>query len=369
MKGLWEQWNRLVECVAEAAAEIGNDFMKMGTYIYEAILKEFFEVWRMVILIAIILIIEYLACYSMFWDYEFRIYWIVKNIIFIPLILYMTVMMKRLRVGMEALADGDLSYQIDTRGMYGELGECGENLNSIAEGLTSAVEQRIKSERMKTELITNVSHDIKTPLTSIINYANLIGQETCDNEKITEYSEVLVRQSERMKRLIEDLVEASKASTGNLEIIPQPCEAEILLTQAAGEFEQKLLNAGLELKISQPETTVKIMADSRRLWRVFDNLMNNICKYAQSGTRVYLSLEEQEDQAVITFKNTSRAALNVSADELVERFIRGDASRTTEGNGLGLSIAKSLTELQNGTFELAVDGDLFKVILKFPKIQ
>lgn len=369
MKTFREQWDDLASDWKEAFEELESDFRKMGQVLYEMIFKELFEVWRMLALIGIVLIMEYIVCYSLFWNYDFRNYWIIKNIIVIPIVLYLTVMMKRLRVGMEALADGDLSYQVNTKGMYGELGECAENLNSIAEGLTIAVEQRLKSERMKTELITNVSHDIKTPLTSIINYANLIGQEPCENEKITEYSKVLVRQSERMKRLMEDLVEASKASTGNLEVVPEPCEAEILLTQAAGEFEQKLMDAGLELKVSQPETEVKIMADSRRLWRVFDNLMNNICKYAQSGTRVYLSLEEKEEQAVITFKNTSREALNVSADELVERFIRGDVSRNTEGNGLGLSIAKSLTELQNGTFELAIDGDLFKVILTFPKIK
>lgn len=329
---------------------------------------ELLDIWKVILLLAIVFIIEYIGFGSWFWRNDFIICWILRNIICIPIVLYVTIMMKRIQESIEILAEGNLSYKTNAFGMFGEFRACAENLNSISDGMNHAVEQRLKSERMKTELITNVSHDIKTPLTSIINYANLIGQEKCDNEKVKEYSEVLLRQSERMKRLIEDLVEASKAATGNLEVQLEPCEAEILLTQAAGEFEQKLLNAGLDLKIVQPKYSVKILADSRRLWRVFDNLMNNICKYGQSGTRVYLTLEEIQDFVVITFKNTSRAELNYSADELLERFVRGDLSRNTEGNGLGLSIAKSLTELQNGIFELSTDGDLFKVVLKFPKI-
>lgn len=341
---------------------------KFGKYLFFDFLTDLLDVWKTIVLIAIVFIIEYIGFYSWFWRNDFFICWIIRNVICIPIVLYMTIMAKRIREAVEALADGDLNYKVESFGMHGEFRECAENLNSISDGMNHAIEERLKSERMKTELITNVSHDIKTPLTSIINYANLIGQEKCENEKITEYSEVLVRQSERLKRLIEDLVEASKASTGNLEVSLEPCEAEILLTQAVGEFEQKLLDVGLELKVIQPENSVKIMADSRRLWRVFDNLMNNICKYGQCGTRVYLTLEETEKHAVITFKNTSRAELNFSADELVERFVRGDMSRNTEGNGLGLSIAKSLTELQNGTFDLQIDGDLFKVIIMFPKM-
>lgn len=220
----------------------------------------------------------------------------------------------------------------------------------------------------KTELITNVSHDIKTPLTSIINYATLIGEEPCDNPKITEYSEVLVRQSEKLKRLIEDLVEASKASTGNLEVFLAPCDAAVFITQASGEYEEKLQKSELSLVTKQPEKDLRIMADGRRMWRIFDNLMNNICKYAQSGTRVYLTLEEQNGNAVISFKNTSREPLDMSEEELMERFTRGDSSRNTEGNGLGLSIAKSMAELQGGSLKLSIDGDLFKAILTFPLI-
>ena len=336
------------------------------------VMKKFVDIWPTCVAVLIIALIEYIVVYVLlgyfYYDAEIRVYKIIQIILFSVYIIHDALLKRRLRNATDSLADGNFSYQIKLSGLYGDYREIAENLNSISEGMNLAIEERIKSERMKTELITNVSHDLKTPLTSIVNYANLINQETCENEKIKEYSEVLERQSIRMKRLIDDLVEASKASTGNLDIQLEKCEADILLTQAAGEFEQRLHNCGLELKISQPQNRIQILADSRRLWRVFDNLMNNICKYGQSGTRVYLTLEESEKYAVFTFKNTSRNELNFKADELVERFVRGDLSRNTEGNGLGLSIAKSLTELQNGIFELTIDGDLFKVVLKMPKI-
>ena len=296
-------------------------------------------------------------------------FWFVKHLVLVPLVLYVALMLRKLQKGGKALASGDLGYQVDTKRMFWDFKRHGENLNSIGVGMTAAVEQRLKSERMKTELITNVSHDIKTPLTSIINYADLIEKEQCDNPTITEYAGVLHRQSDRLKRLIEDLVEASKASTGNLEVLLEPCEVGVMLTQTAGEYEHKLQEKDLVLFTSQPEQPIKIMADGRRLWRVFDNLMNNVCKYAQRSTRVYLTLEEENGQAIISFKNISREPLNLSADELMERFVQGDTSRKSEGNGLGLSIAKSLTELQNGTMELTTDGDLFKVVLRFPTIS
>lgn len=295
--------------------------------------------------------------------------WLVEKLLVLPIVFYGALMIKRLQKGTANMAEGDLSCQIDTKGMRGDFKKQGEDLNSIAHGMSLAVEKQLKSERMKTELITNVSHDIKTPLTSIINYADLIGKEPCENEKITEYAEVLTRQSGRLKRLIEDLVEASKASTGNLEVCLMPCDASVFLTQAGGEYEEKLKAANLTLVTMQPEVEIHILADGRRMWRVFDNLMNNICKYAQSGTRVYLILDQKERNAVITFKNTSREALNISEEELMERFVRGDESRNTEGNGLGLSIARSLTELQKGTLEIKIDGDLFKAVLTFPLLQ
>lgn len=295
--------------------------------------------------------------------------WFILHLVLLPLILFTAMTLQKLKEAGEALAAGNLTYHTDTEKMYGDLKEHGENLNSIASGMGIAVEERLKSERMKTELITNVSHDIKTPLTSIINYATLIGAEPCENEKITEYADVLVRQSERLKRLIEDLVEASKASSGNLEVNLSPCDAAVFISQAGGEYEEKLKKAGLTLVTKQPEQEVRIMADGRRMWRIFDNLMNNICKYAQCGTRVYVTLEVIGSNAVFSFKNTSRDELNVSPDELMERFVRGDASRNTEGNGLGLSIARSMAQLQGGTLEISTDADLFRAILSFPIVQ
>ena len=307
-----------------------------------------------------------LVSLGFFWSWGVLAFlWVLEKILLFLAVLAVALMCRKLLLGGRALAAGDLSYQVDTSRMVLDFKSHGEDLNHIAQGMAAAVDQRMRSERMKTELITNVSHDIKTPLTSIINYADLIGKEPRDSEKIPEYAAVLTRQSERLKRLIEDLVEASKASTGNLEVDLAPCQPGVLLTQAAGEYEQKLKDAGLDLVTRQPEAPVTILADGRRLWRVFDNLMNNICKYAQRGTRVYLTLEERDGQAVISFKNTSRAPLDIPAEELLERFVRGDAARGGEGNGLGLSIAKSLTELQKGTLDLTVDGDLFKVVLRF----
>lgn len=234
--------------------------------------------------------------------------------------------------------------------------------------MSRAVEERMKSERFKTELITNVSHDIKTPLTSIINYVDLLEKEKLDNPKAEEYLEVLERQSARLKKLIEDLMEASKASTGNLAVHLERLEAGVFLVQTVGEFEEKTMASNLELLIQKPETPVYIMADGRHFWRVIDNLMNNICKYAQPGTRVYINLEVSGEEVLMTFRNTSRYALNISSEELMERFVRGDSSRNTEGSGLGLSIAQSLMELMNGKMELYVDGDLFKVVLHFSSL-
>lgn len=326
-------------------------------------------VWKTALGLAVIAFIEVLVIAGAYCEFDVLMaFWFGKHLVLVPLVLYAALMLRKLQKGGKALAAGDLGYQVDTKRMFWDFKRHGENLNSIGVGMTAAVEQRLKSERMKTELITNVSHDIKTPLTSIINYADLIEKEQCDNPTITEYAGVLHRQSDRLKRLIDDLVEASKASTGNLEVLLSPCEVGVMLTQTAGEYEHKLQEKDLVLVTNQPEQPVKIMADGRRLWRVFDNLMNNVCKYAQRSTRVYLTLEEKNGQAIISFKNISREPLNLSADELLERFVQGDASRKSEGNGLGLSIAKSLTELQNGTMELTTDGDLFKVVLKFPTI-
>ena len=291
------------------------------------------------------------------------------TIIFILSAIYVAICLKLLIDGGRALSKGDLSYKVNTSVMIGNIKRHGEDLNRISEGMSRAVDERLKSERTKTELITNVSHDIKNPLTSIINYAQLMGDVGDDEEKRKEYSEVLVRKSAHLKRLLEDLVEISKASSGNLEIDLIECNAGVLLTQMSGEFEARCKNAGLELITKQPEDSLVIRVDGKKIWRVFDNLMGNICKYSLEGSRVYLTLEKQNDAAVFIFRNTSKEPLNISPDELMERFVRGDSSRSSEGNGLGLSIADSLTELMGGKLSLSIDGDLFKVILKFPTVE
>ena len=245
----------------------------------------------------------------------------------------------------------------------------GFGLLKLAERLTkvsdAALDRAMKSERMKTELITNVSHDIKTPLTSIINYVDLLQKEDIENDKAKEYMEVLSRQSARLKKLIEDLIEASKAQSGNLEVHMAQCDVGVLLAQVVGEYEEKCEKAGIDIVVDKPELATLIMADGRYLFRVFDNMLNNIVKYAMPGTRAYIDLRSEGTKTQIIFKNISRSQLNITSDELMERFVRGDAARNSEGNGLGLSIARSLTELMNGRMDLTVDGDLFKVTLTF----
>ena len=324
-------------------------------------------VWKLALGFVGLSLVELLFI-AMFWPDlgPWSVFWCAEKLVLFPLLLALALQLRRLQKGAEALAAGDLGYQTDTGHMLPPLRAHGENLNSIAGGMAAAVEKQLKSERMKTELITNVSHDLKTPLTSIVNYAELIGNEAPGSEKTGEYAKVLLRQAERMKRLIEDLVEASKAATGNLEVDPVPCDAGVFLSQAAGEYEERFRNAGLRPVVKLPEEELTIRADGRRMWRIFDNLLGNVVKYAMAGTRVYLSLEEKAGQAVFTFKNTSREPLNVPAEELTERFVRGDASRSTEGSGLGLSIARSMAELQQGALDLTVDGDLFKATLSFP---
>lgn len=295
--------------------------------------------------------------------------WFLEKIVLFVVVLLAANQLQKLKVGGQKLAAGNLEHRIDTDKMYWEFKQHGENLNSVSTATALAVDERMKSERFKTELITNVSHDIKTPLTSIINYVDLLEKEEFQNETADEYLEVLERQSARLKKLIEDLMEASKASTGNLAVNLEKLEVGVSLVQIVGEFEEKTRANGLELLITKPETAVYIMADGRHFWRVVDNLMNNICKYAQPATRVYINLEEKEGKAVLTFRNTSKYPLNISSEELMERFVRGDSSRNTEGSGLGLNIASSLMELMGGTFDLYVDGDLFKVVLTFDVIS
>ena len=295
--------------------------------------------------------------------------WFIERSVLVLLTLYVLLCMKKLLEAGKEISQGNMDYHVDTGKMYGPLREHGEQLNRIGEGMNKAVNERMKSEHFRTELITNVSHDIKTPLTSIINYVDLLEKEKIDNEKAREYLEVLSRQSARLKKLIDDLIEASKASTGNLNVNLERCELGVLIDQCAGEYAEKLKSAGLELVVTKPEEPVTVMADGRHMWRVFDNLLNNVCKYAMAGTRVYVNLDKAEGRATVTFRNISARQLNISGEELMERFVRGDSSRNTEGSGLGLSIGRSLVQLQKGELELTVDGDLFKVTLRFRTVD
>lgn len=326
--------------------------------------------WKAWLILGVLTALEFFGIAACAYRMETLIVlWFLEKLILCPVIVFALLQMNRLQEGSRQLARGDLTKKIDTSKMYWEFKKHGENLNAVGDGMNAAVSERMKSERFKTELITNVSHDIKTPLTSIINYVDLLGKEETDNPKAQEYLEVLSRQSARLKKLIEDLIEASKASTGNLKVDMEVCDAQVTLVQTIGEYAEKLARAQIELQIREPDEQIRISADSRHLWRVFDNLMNNICKYAQPGTRAYVNLERAGDRAVITFRNISREPLNITSEELMERFVRGDSSRSTEGNGLGLSIARSLTELMGGTLNLVVDGDLFKVVLAFPTVK
>ena len=264
------------------------------------------------------------------------------------------------------IVGGHPEERIDTRGMYRDLREHAEQLNDLGGSISQAVEERLKSERFKAELITNVSHDLKTPLTSIINYVDLLKKTRLDDPAAREYLEVLERKSQRLKKLTEDLVEASKASTGVLPVHLERLDFAQLLTQALGEYEDRFQRSGLTPVASLPPESCAVLADGRHLWRVMDNLLGNCCKYALSGTRVYLSLERWDGSVILTVKNVSRAPLNVSPEQLMERFVRGDSARSTEGSGLGLSIARSLTDLQGGSFRLEIDGDLFKAVVSLP---
>ena len=270
------------------------------------------------------------------------------------------------RDGLYQLSQGKLDYKINTTAMTGESLEMAEAVNEMGDGLQEAVDTIVKNERLKSELITNVSHDIKTPLTSIINYVDLLKREELHNERAKEYIRILEQKSQRLKQLTEDLIEASKINSGNVELHLMKLNLQQMLQQAYGEFDERLEEKELEMVLTLEREPVLIMADGRQLWRIFENLLSNIVKYAMPGTRVYLSLARKEGQAEIIFQNISRQKLEMSGEELQERFVRGDLSRSTEGSGLGLSIARSLTELMKGSFLVDVDGDNFRVTLLFP---
>ena len=300
---------------------------------------------------------------------EFLAAVLIEGVILSVILVWYAAAIQLLHRDLSRRVEGKLDYRSDLTRLPPGLRSFGEDLNRSAEGMEKALEEKMKSERFKTELITGVSHDIKTPLTSIVNYVDLMKKEEVENEKIREYLEVLDRQSARLKKLTEDLVESSKAASGVLPVELAPLDVRVLMEQAQGEYQSTLEEKGLEPVFTIPEEPVFILADGKRFWRVLDNLMNNVTKYALPGTRVYADLVTDHGKAKIVLRNISARPLPFSGEDLTEKFVRGDASRNTEGSGLGLAIAKSFVELQKGRFEVICDGDLFKVQILFDIIE
>ena len=324
-------------------------------------------VWKTALVGLVIAGAEFLLYINDFYRVRYGVFLVMKLIELLA-VLYIAVSLRTLQKGGEKLARGDFSSPIDTRYLLWDFKRYGQELNDVQGGLEQAVQEQMKAEHLKTELITNVSHDIKTPLTSIVNYVDLLKKEDMPSPAAREYIAVLDRQSHRLKKLTEDLVEASKASSGALNVELQPTDVNVLLSQIEGEYQERLAACHLTLVTQPPAPGTMIQADSRLLSRVMDNLVSNVCKYAMENTRVYVTAAVRDGQAVISFKNVSRDELNISPDELMERFVRGDASRHSEGSGLGLSIARSLVQLQGGTFALSIDADLFRADIVFPLI-
>ena len=324
-------------------------------------------VWKTALVGLVIAGAEFLLYINDFYRVRYGAFLVMKLIELLA-VLYIAVSLRTLQKGGEKLARGDFSSPIDTRYLLWDFKRYGQELNDVQGGLEQAVQEQMKAEHLKTELITNVSHDIKTPLTSIVNYVDLLKKEDMPSPAAREYIAVLDRQSHRLKKLTEDLVEASKASSGALNVELQPTDVNVLLSQIEGEYQERLAACHLTLVTQPPAPGTMIQADSRLLSRVMDNLVSNVCKYAMENTRVYVTAAVRDGQAVISFKNVSRDELNISPDELMERFVRGDASRHSEGSGLGLSIARSLVQLQGGTFALSIDADLFRADIVFPLI-
>ena len=324
-------------------------------------------VWKTALVGLVIAGAEFLLYINDFYRVRYGVFLVMKLIELLA-VLYIAVGLRTLQKGGEKLARGDFSSPIDTRYLLWDFKRYGQELNDVQGGLEQAVQEQMKAEHLKTELITNVSHDIKTPLTSIVNYVDLLKKEDIPSPNAQEYIAVLDRQSHRLKKLTEDLVEASKASSGALNVELQPTDVNVLLSQIEGEYQERLAACHLTLVTQPPAPGTMIQADSRLLSRVMDNLVSNVCKYALENTRVYVTAAVRDGQAVISFKNVSRDELNISPDELMERFVRGDASRHSEGSGLGLSIARSLVQLQGGTFALSIDADLFRADIVFPLI-
>ncbi len=293
--------------------------------------------------------------------------WFMLRIAIVAMSCYAALNMIKIKKGGDAIARGNYSYRIDNRYMLSDFKQHAENLNNISSGMSYAVNEKMKSERFKSELITNVSHDIRTPLTSIINYVDLLDRQNIADEASKEYIDILKRQSARLKKLTDDLIEASKATSGVITANLEKLNVKEILSQAVGEYTPRLLENQVEPVLNEVDSNLHIKADGRLIWRVMDNMLGNICKYSQPGTRAYITVEQQSNRVRICFKNVSKYKLNISSEELMERFVRGNSSRTGEGSGLGLSIAKSLTEIMKGAMLIEIEGDLFKACLVFDK--
>ena len=321
-------------------------------------------VWKTALVTAALAFLEFILYVSPSRDPLF----LVVKVLEILAILAIALNLRTLEKNGKQLSEGDLSTPVDTKRLFGAFRRYGQAMNRLQSGMESAVQEQMRAERMKTELITNVSHDIKTPLTSIVNYVDLLKKEDIPSPAAREYITVLDRQSKRLKKLTEDLVEASKASSGALPVDLQPTDVSVLFSQITGEYQDRLTDCHLTLVTQPPAGQPVVLADSKLLSRVMDNLVSNICKYAMPETRVYVSGVTADGQMTMSFKNVSRAELNISPDELMERFVRGDTSRHTEGSGLGLSIARSLVQLMGGTFRLSIDADLFRADVTLPLV-
>lgn len=323
--------------------------------------------WRFSLAFAGYLLINALLSYRLFTRGGFFTFLILLAISggALYFLLNMIRQMRTLSAAGQAMANGDLGYCVDTSGMKREFREHGENLNSIGRGMAIAVNERMKSERFKTELITNVSHDLKTPLTSIVTYIDLLQKEDIQDEKAKEYIDTIARQSKKLKKLTEDLIDASKASSGALNVNMERVNISELLRQSSAEYGERMEAVNITPVVNMPEEDIYVRADGRLLWRVVENLLQNICRHGMPGTRAYLEAGTENGRAVVSFKNISQQQLNIPVEELLERFVQGDGSRSKGGSGLGLSIAESLTELMKGKLKLSLDGDLFKVEMWF----
>ena len=330
-------------------------------------------VWRVIVSTAVLFFFNLFCLFILasaygFLTFLFLLIWVVGDLSVLVFLCKQTLDWCKLKETAKQLAHGDLNQKMDTSKMLIDIKQFGDDLNQIKVGLNEEVEKRMKSERFKTELVTNVSHDLKTPLTSIINYIDLLKNEESE-EKRKEYIDILEHHSLRLKKLTEDLIEASKASTGNVKVDLMVTNLSEMISQVTAEFQDRFDKNNLTLVVDEQSQNLHILADGRLLYRIFDNILLNACKYSMEGTRVYLDVAEKEQTVEIEVKNISREKLNVKAEDLMERFVRGDSSRNTEGSGLGLSIAKSLSELIHGTMNLVIDGDLFKVVLEFNKAE